>query len=609
MFPIIRIFSAHDFPPEYVRMTFAKRTHTCGELRAAHAGTTVTLNGWVRDTRDLGGMLFLALRDRYGVTQVVFHPDRDPDLFARASQAKSEYVVSVTGIVRTRPEGQANPGMATGEIEVVADTFAVLGAAELPPFEIRDDVDANEDLRLRYRYLELRRPTLQRHLLLRNRVYQIVHRYFDEHDFLEVETPVLMKSTPEGARDYLVPSRVHPGRFYALPQSPQTYKQLLMVAGLDRYVQIVKCFRDEDLRADRQPEFTQIDLEMSFVTAEDIYGVIEGLVARVVRETGGGEIPLPFTRLDYRDAIARYGSDKPDLRFGMEIVPLEGIVANGGFAVFADAVARGGCAGGLRVEGQAGLSRSRLDALGVRAKELGLGGLAWMKVADGGLTSPIAKFLSPEILGRIREATGAQDGDLVLVAADADRRKALTALGTLRVELARDFELVDRSRHALLWVVDFPLFQRNAETGRWEAEHHPFTGPKPEDLPLLDTDPGAVRADCYDLVWNGNELGSGSIRIHDSALQAKIFSLLGLGEEEIREKFGFLIDAFRYGAPPHGGIALGLDRMVALLAGTGSIRDVIAFPKTNSALSLMDGAPSSVSDTQLRELHIGIRRD
>lgn len=588
-------------------MTFTKRTHTCGELRSNHVGQTVTLNGWVDGRRNLGGMIFIDLRDRYGLAQVVFAPDHDAAVHEQAVGLRSEYVLSVTGTVQPRPVGMTNADMPTGEIEVIVDAFEILTAAEIPPFEIEDDVDANEDLRLKYRYLDLRRPVLQKNFLLRHKISQTVHRYFDEHDFIEVETPVLMKSTPEGARDYLVPSRVHPGKFYALPQSPQTYKQLLMVAGFDRYVQIVKCFRDEDLRADRQPEFTQIDLEMSFISAEDIYTLIEGFAQRLLRETIGVELALPIPRLDYYEALERYGSDKPDLRFGMELVTLNTVLEGTEFKVFSSAL-ESGVISAVNVKGRAEeFSRKKLDELTERAKTLGLGGLAWMKAVDGGWNSPIAKFLSEDQLAGIREVMAAEDGDLILIAADARRKTALEALGTIRLELGRELGLVDRTAHRLLWITDFPLFQWDEEEQRFYAEHHPFTSPKASDLALLDSDPAAARADCYDLVWNGNEVGSGSIRIHDGALQSKIFSILGLSQEEIDEKFGFLINAFRYGAPPHGGMALGLDRITTILAGLTSIRDVIAFPKTNNALSLMDGCPSSASEAQLKELHLSIR--
>ena len=589
-------------------MTFTKRTHTCGELRSIHVGHTVTLNGWVDGRRNLGGMIFVDLRDRYGLAQVVFAPDHDAAVHEQAVGLRAEYVLSVTGTVRPRPDGMANPDMPTGAVEVIVDAFEILTASEIPPFEIEDDVDANEDLRLKYRYLDLRRPVLQKNLLLRHRITQVVHRYFDAHDFVEIETPVLMKSTPEGARDYLVPSRVHAGKFYALPQSPQTYKQLLMVAGFDRYVQIVKCFRDDDMRADRQHEFTQIDLEMSFVQAEDIYALIEGFARQLLAETVGVTLELPIPRLDYFEALERYGSDKPDLRFGLELVTLDAVVRDSEFAVFSSALADGGIVTAINVKGRAEeFSRKKLDELTERAKALGLGGLAWMKSVDGGWNSPIAKFLSDAQREGIRAAMGAVDGDLVLIAADRRRKTALEAMGTLRLQLGRELGLIDPATHRLLWVTDFPLFQWDEDEQRYYAEHHPFTSPKASDLALLDSDPAAARADCYDLVWNGNEVGSGSIRIHNGDLQSKIFSILGLSQEEIDEKFGFLINAFRYGAPPHGGIALGLDRITTILAGLSSIRDVIAFPKTNNALSLMDGSPSPAAEAQLKELHISVR--
>jgi aspartyl-tRNA synthetase len=590
-------------------MTFTKRTHTCGELYASHIGQVVTLNGWIHVRRDLGGMIFIDVRDRYGITQATFAPQHNARVHEQAHALRPEYVVSITGVVQHRPQGMTNASMPTGEIEVIVDSFQILNTAEITPFEIRDDVDAHEDLRLKYRYLDLRRPVLQKNLILRHRVYQIVHQYFDEQQFIEVETPVLMKSTPEGARDYLVPSRVHPGRFFALPQSPQQYKQLLMVAGLDRYVQVVKCFRDEDLRADRQPEFTQIDVEMSFVTAEDVYSLIEELIKRILKETLNVDLQTPIPVLDYYEALERYGSDKPDLRFDMELVTLNDVFRSTEFNAFRSVLDQGGIITGFTVKGAASdFSRRRLDELTERAKALGLGGLAWFKVSDGAVQGPAVKFLSDEILVLLLSAMKTGEGDVMLLAADSSRRTALLAMGALRLELGRSLGLIDVSAHRLVWVTDFPLFQWDDETQRYYAEHHPFTSPKSSDISLLDSDPAAARADCYDLVWNGNEVGSGSIRIHDSELQSRIFSILGFSSEEIDEKFGFLINAFRFGAPPHGGIALGLDRIVTILAGLTSIRDVVAFPKTNSALSLMDNSPSPVSDEQLRELHIRLRK-
>jgi aspartyl-tRNA synthetase len=588
-------------------MTFKQRTHTCGELRGSNIGEKVSLNGWINVRRDLGGMIFVDLRDRYGLTQIVFSPQHNPEIHDKAHDLRPEFVLSATGMVRARPEGMANRQMPTGEIEVIVDEFEVLAHSEVPPFEIRDQVDAGEELRLRYRYLDLRRNELQRNLLLRHKVYQIVHRHFDKHGFLEVETPVLMKSTPEGARDYLVPSRVHPGRFYALPQSPQTYKQLLMVAGLDKYFQIVKCFRDEDLRADRQPEFTQIDVEMSFVQPDDIYLVIEELVSIFLREIGGMELTLPLQRMKYEDAMESYGSDKPDLRFGMPIVTLNDVVRNCGFKVFDDALAGGGRVAAVCVPGAGGYSRKQIDELTERARSLGAGGLVWMKRNADGVQSPVTKFLPDEVVEAIVATASLSEGDMLLVVADTSKKLVAAVLGALRLELGQALNLIDPKAHALVWITDFPMYQYDSERQRFVAEHHAFTHPNPEDLPFLESDPGRVHAQCYDLVWNGNEVGSGSIRIHDRDIQERVFSVMGMPREEINEKFGFLLNAFTFGAPPHGGIALGLDRIVAILAGVGSIRDVIAFPKTNSALSLMDNCPSPVSGIQLDELHLSIK--
>jgi aspartyl-tRNA synthetase len=493
--------------------------------------------------------------------------------------------------------------MATGEVDVIVSDVTVLNRAETPPFPIDDRVEAGEDLRLKYRYLDLRRPLLQANLALRHRMSQIARRYFDELGFMEIETPVLMKSTPEGARDYLVPSRVHPGRFYALPQSPQTYKQILMVAGLDRYVQIVKCFRDEDLRADRQPEFTQIDVEMSFVEEAEIQSVAEGLMHRLFKEVKGKELPARIPRLSYQEAMESYGSDKPDLRFGMKCSTINALVADAGFRVFAETVARGGVVSGFAAPGGAAFSRSQIDELTALAKGLGAGGLVWAKWTEKGIESPIAKFLGDGLLQTIAGALGAVRGDLMLFIADA-APKAHVILGTLRLEMARRLNLVEEKTDSLLWVTDFPLLEYSAEEARWTAMHHPFTAPHPEDLHLLDADPGKVRARAYDLVLNGNEVAGGSIRIHDAALQQQVFGKLGIDPGEAERKFGFLLEAFRYGAPPHGGIAFGFDRLVMLFAGMKSIRDVIAFPKTTSATSLMDDAPSEVDDRQLRELHL-----
>lgn len=572
-------------------------------MRASDVGKTVTLTGWVDTRRNLGGVVFIDLRDRFGKTQVVFNPQLSPDIHDMATSLRSEFVISVTGTVELRPE--ANPEMATGTIDVIGSELSILNRAETPPFHIDDDIDASEDIRLKYRYLDLRRPILQRNLLLRHKMYQLVHRHFDELNFIEVETPVLMKSTPEGARDYLVPSRVQRGKFYALPQSPQTYKQLLMVSGFDRYVQIVKCFRDEDLRADRQPEFTQIDVEMSFVDEDDVQAVTEGLMQLLFKELKGIDIPLPLPRLTYKQAMELYGSDKPDLRFDMKITTVSDLVKDSGFKVFSESVKNGGVVAGIAVPGASAFSRSQLDNLVDYAKSLGAGGLAYIKWTEKGLESSIEKFLGKELLEKIANAMDARKGDLMLFASDT-WQNAYAILGALRLELARRLNLIDETKWNLLWVTEFPLLEWSEEEQRHVAVHHPFTSPHPDDIALLDSDPGKARARAYDLVLNGTEIAGGSIRIHDSALQQKVFTLLGIGPEEANKKFGFLLNAFKYGAPPHGGIAFGFDRIAMLLTGSKSIREVIAFPKTASAVSLMDDAPSEVDEQQLKELHIKI---
>jgi aspartyl-tRNA synthetase len=585
--------------------SFKKRTHTCGELRASDIGKSVTLTGWVDTRRDLGGVVFIDLRDRYGKTQVVFNPQNSSSVHDLAGALRSEYVISVTGTVEHRPGNSENPDLATGDIDVMATELTILNKAETPPFQIDDQVDASEDIRLKYRYLDLRRPSVQQSLIFRHKMYQLVHRYFDEMNFIEIETPVLMKSTPEGARDYLVPSRVQRGKFYALPQSPQTYKQLLMVSGFDRYVQIVKCFRDEDLRADRQPEFTQIDVEMSFVDESDVQTVTEGLMQKMFKELKGYEIALPLPRFTYKQAMEWYGSDKPDTRFDLKITTLSELVKDSGFKVFSEVVKKGGAVAGFVVPGGASFTRNQMDNLVDYTKSLGAGGLAYFKWTDNGLESSVEKFLGKELVQRIADAMEAKQGDLMLFVSDT-WRKAYSILGTLRLEMARRLNLIDERKWNLLWVTEFPLFEWSEEEKRHVSVHHPFTSPHPDDLAFLDTEIGKVRARAYDLVLNGTEIAGGSIRIHDSALQQKAFKLLGIEAEEADRKFGFLLNAFKYGAPPHGGIAFGFDRIAMLMTCSKSIRDVIAFPKTASAVSLMDDAPSEVDEKQLRELHIRI---
>ena len=521
-------------------------------------------------------------------------------------QLRNEFVVSVEGTVRKRPADQVNKEMTTGEIDVVVENLEILNEAETPPFAIKDNTDAFEDLRLKYRYLDLRRPALQKNLLLRHSMYQITRKYFDENNFIEIETPVLMKSTPEGARDYLVPSRIHKGKFYALPQSPQQYKQLLMVSGFDRYFQIVKCFRDEDLRADRQPEFTQIDVEMSFVDQENVFEVVEGLMKSLFKEIWNKELKLPVQKLTFDEAMEKYGSDKPDLRFGLELVTLNNVFRNSEFKVFKEAIETDGIVTGIVAPGCSDYSRNQIDNLTAFVKNLGAKGLVWLKVKENEIDSPIAKFLSDQEKKDLCEETNAKPGDLILILA-GKRLNTLTQTGSLRLEMAKRLELIKPDTEPkLLWVTDFPLFEWDEETKRFYAMHHPFTSPRLEDIPLLESDPGKVKARAYDLVLNGHEIAGGSIRIHNSELQAKMFKALGISKEEAEKKFGFLMNAFKYGAPPHGGIAFGFDRMVMIFVGENSIRDTIAFPKTSSALSLMDNSPSEVSEEQLKELHIKI---
>ncbi|MFA7228706.1 MAG: aspartate--tRNA ligase [Melioribacteraceae bacterium] len=588
-------------------MKFNRRTHTCGELREANIGENVVLNGWVAIRRDLGGVIFIEMRDRFGITQVVFEPNYNPDSHETGKKLRSEYVVSIEGKVRRRPEGTANPALPTGQVDVMVDKLIILNQSETPPFPIEDGIDAHEDLRLKYRYLDLRRNEMQKNLLLRHQMYQITRKYFDANKFVEVETPILMKSTPEGARDFLVPSRMHKGKFYALPQSPQTYKQILMVSGLDRYFQIVKCFRDEDLRADRQYEFTQIDVEMSFVDVEDIFEIVEGLMKNFFGEVLNLELTSPIPRLTFDEAMEKYGSDKPDLRFGLEMVTLNDVFADSDFRVFKDSIESNGIITGLLAGGCGDYTRNQLDVLTDYVKKLGAGGLIWMRVKENELEAPIAKFLTDDEKKNLINKMNAKPGDLLFILT-GKKIKTLSLMGALRLEMAKRMNMIlPDAKPALLWVTDFPLFEWDDETNRLYAMHHPFTSPRIEDIPLMETDPSKVKARAYDLVMNGNEIAGGSIRIHDSELQSKMFKTLGIGSEEAEEKFGFLMGAFKYGAPPHGGIAFGFDRLAMLFAGRPSIRDVIAFPKTSSGISLMDEAPSHVDESQLTELHIKIK--
>ncbi|HEY3250324.1 MAG TPA: aspartate--tRNA ligase [Ignavibacteria bacterium] len=586
-----------------------KRTHTCGELRLTDAGKSVTLNGWVAKSRDLGGLLFIDLRDRYGVTQLRFNPASE-SIYKTASSLGNEFVITATGKVIERES--KNKNMSTGEVEIDVSSIEILNVSEVPPFVVEEDVKASEELRFKYRYLDIRRKKITDNLLLRNKVYQVVHKYFERLNFIEVETPILMKSTPEGARDYLVPSRIHHGKFYALPQSPQTYKQILMVSGLDKYVQICKCFRDEDLRADRQPEFTQIDLEMSFVEQEDVFNICEGLMKEIWNQAAGIELKTPFTKMSFDEAMETYGIDKPDLRVKgeMKIVNISEEVRGSEFKVFSDAIEQGGIVAGIKLSGQE-VTRKIIDGLTEYAKSsLGFGGLGYLKYnADGTVQSPIVKFLSEEIQNKIKNNFGANTGDIVLILS-GEKKKVLTGLGNLRLKLAEDFKLIDTSRNEFLWINDFPLFHFNDEENRYEGEHHVFTMPKDEYIKNLDSknreDILNIRANCYDLVCNGNEFGSGSIRIHRTDLQKKVFDIIGLSDEEAKQKFGFLLEAFTYGAPPHGGFAFGFDRIIAILCGTKDIRETIAFPKTLKAVGLMDECPSPVDEKQLKELGISV---
>lgn len=586
-----------------------RRTHHCGELRATDIGAEVTLSGWTHRWRDHGGLIFIDLRDRYGLTQLVFDPKIGESSHALAESVRAEWVLSVKGVVRARAEGMTNANLSTGEIEIEVMGLEVLSKAKTPPFSIADEqIEVNEELRLKYRYLDIRRGEIAQHLILRHRVMMIVRQYLSGEGFLEVNTPILGKSTPEGARDYLIPSRVHPGSFYALPQSPQLFKQLLMVSGMDKYFQIATCFRDEDLRASRQPEFTQIDLEMSFLKPEDLFKLVEGLIVRVFQECIGVSIQEPFVHLTYEESMEKYGTDKPDLRFGMELVDLNEIAKRSSFSIFHDQLQTGAVVKGLCVKGGADISRKGIEELTRFVGKFGVKGLAWMKMQQEGLSSNIVKFFSPELQSELIEKMRVEKGDLILIAAE-QKTCVHQALDHLRRHLAKERDLFDSSQYCFAWVTDFPLFEWDDEEQRPVSVHHPFTSPHSEDIALLDTDPLKVRSSGYDLVLNGHEIAGGSQRIHSGELQEKVFSALNLSSEDIGERFGFFVEALSYGTPPHLGVAFGLDRLIMILAGTENIRDVIAFPKTQKATDLMTRAPSQVSEGQLRELKIDVEKD
>ena len=586
-----------------------KRTGLCTDYDENSIGERVVLMGWTSVRRNLGSLIFIDLRDRSGIIQLVFDESTYNGDYEKVESIRSEYVLAVKGKVIKRG-GAVNNALKTGKIEIEVEDLKILSEASTPPFEIDNDINVREELRLKYRYLDLRRPKMQQNIMLRSRIVNSVHSFLNDNGFLEIETPILQKSTPEGARDYLVPSRVHEGCFYALPQSPQLFKQILMVSGFDRYYQIARCFRDEDLRADRQPEFTQIDMEMSFVEAEDVMSVTERLIAHVFKEVLGKEIQLPLRRIKYSEAMARYGSDKPDTRFGYELCDISDVVKDSGFKVFSGAVASGGSVRAINAKGCASAySRKEIDALGEFVKTYGAKGLAWMILKeDGNMTSPVAKFLSEDEISGIKAATGAEAGDVLFFVADSNK-VVFTALGALRINIAQKMGKIEEGSFDLLWVTEFPQFEYSDEEGRYVAMHHPFTSPMDEDQDLIEKDPGAVRAKAYDIVLNGNELGGGSIRIHDPELQERMFRALGFSKEQAWERFGFLMEAFKYGTPPHGGLAIGLERFAMILGGCDSIRDVTAFPKAQNAMCYMTNAPSLVDDDQLKELHLNVVRD
>ncbi len=584
-----------------------KRTHRCAEISKAQAGEVVTIMGWVQKSRNKGSLIFVDVRDRSGIIQVVFEEGKVGDeLLAKAAKLRAEYVVAVVGEVALR-SGDTNPNLATGEIEILPTTLRILSESETPPFPIEENSKTREEVRLAYRYLDLRRPDLQRNLMLRSQVAALTRQFLTEEGFLEIETPDLIGSTPEGARDYLVPSRVHEGHFYALPQSPQLYKQLLMCAGYDRYFQLARCFRDEDLRADRQPEFTQIDMELSFVDVDDVIDINERLIQKLFKEILDVDVALPIRRMTWQEAMDRYGSDRPDIRFGMELTDVTDVVRDCGFSVFTNAISDGGSVRGINAKGQGSLSRKKIDKLTAFVKDYGAKGLAYAAIqADGEIKSSFAKFLSEEEMQNLITAMDGENGDLLLFAADQNT-VVYDALGALRVEMARQMDLLDPNEYRFLWVTEFPLLSWSEEEGRYVAEHHPFTSPMDEDLPLLNTDPGKVRAKAYDIILNGNEIGGGSVRISDPAIQNQMFEILGFTPEQAQAQFGFLLKAFSYGVPPHAGLAYGLDRLVMLMAKADSIRDVIAFPKNKDASDLMTGAPTTVAESQLEELRITVR--